>query len=372
MCLECKARSTFRFSVTLLLLLLVHASPHPAAAQEGCTGIPSGGAAAVPDLRGFTPLFRQAGVAFLTRIEEAAPPGASLAVVNENPFPVTVDFGLQVAVGEEGAPPREVPLGRRCLGLAAGEAVELPATPPGPGAGQPIREVRVLSLGISGLTGASPAPRAAEPRGDAAADPEPAPPQFRCAEAPEGNARAACTAAYLAASARAAAHAGAFAGTTRACLLEYAALQERTAELLRRGGPAGAAPLDRAPPCFSEESARWDFSMLQRLCPGGSWTPENRGVTTCRTPGLVPEPETAAAPTPEPPPPPESAPAPGLGGPSRRREIDLQLVLRLLLGTALSLAGAGILLRILQALALLLIVLPAGLLRRILGAAVPR
>lgn len=377
------------FIFLLLLLLPGWALPSSGAAQVACAGIPPGGSAA-PSLQGYVPLFRQAGVSFLTRIPGDPPPArASLAVANGNAYPVVVDFGIRVVIGADSAAPREVALGRRCVSLAAGQAVELPAAVEGSAPGERVRTVRVLNLDISGLPSGAPAPLPGgtppAPGGPALAAQPGQPPEaaYGCAAA-EGSAADACTAAYLAASARAAVLTGGFAGTTRACLIEYATLQERAAELLRRGDPAGEALSAQVPLCFSRESARWDFAMLERLCPGGRWTAENQGTPACETPGVVvaapaepapdspaaagpPEGREIAAPPAAPPPPEEAAAAE-----EPRSPIDLQLILRLLFGSVLSMAALGLFGPILRGLALLLVVAPTALLRRAVGGAVPK
>ena len=308
-------------------------------------------------------------------------------------------FGTFLEAGGGPASPRDLALGRRCVRLAPGQAVEVELPVPGRSlegvAGLP-GAVRIRNLSIAGLqrSASSPVPQGEvpqTPRAPESASPPAAGPdlpsgaaaQFGCASAPEGAARRACTAGYLAASARAAARTGAFAGTTRACLTEYAALQERAAERIRAGDPAGEVLADEVPACFSPASARWDFAMLERLCPEGRWTPANQGRVACGTPGLAALEEVAgpAAPptdtlpaTPAPAAASQASPsAPSQGGAAgpAREEIDLQRILRLLFGTILAIAGIGLLVPLVQALALLLVLVPAALLRRAIGSPEP-
>jgi hypothetical protein len=362
----------------LIALLALLALPTGASAQADCRAIPA--SAGAPDLGEFSLLFRQAGVAFSARTGEQV----AVAVANLNDFPVTVDFGTSLEVGPDSLRPGEVFLGRRCIRLAAGQAAAFPV----PEAPDQVRGVRLRNLSITGLsepaqgeapvTRPFPSPEAAP----AAAPPRAEGEQFGCSTDPGSAAGRACTASYLAASARAAVLAGAFAGVSRDCLLEYAARQEQSAALLRGGGAAAGAA---APTCFSQQSARWDFAMLRRFCPDAVWTPENRGVTSCSLPETEP-----ARPAPQPPPGAAARAGEGEGGrdtgperttaeeapasePARRdapRPADglamgIQTVLRLLFGAVLTLAGLALTIPVLQATALLLLVAPATLLRRI-------
>jgi tetratricopeptide (TPR) repeat protein len=156
------------------------------------------------------------------------------------------------------------------------------------------------------LAAGLPRPAAAvQSPGAAGADP---PTGYQC-EAGEGtpDARRACRSGFLAAAARAAAEAGAFSGTTRECLLELAAVQERAARMIRAGDPEGQALRQTVPACYAGGTPQWDYGALARSCPGGRWTAENQGVTGC-----------AAASAPESPA--GAAPADPLGEEARLRE----------------------------------------------------
>ncbi|HLL81015.1 MAG TPA: tetratricopeptide repeat protein, partial [Longimicrobium sp.] len=91
----------------------------------------------------------------------------------------------------------------------------------------------------------------------------------------------ACSTAFMAAAARAAAEAGRFSGTTRECLLEYAALQETAAGLIRASDARGDSLRLTTPACYNRGEARWGYEALAAACPHGAWTAGNSGRVDC-------------------------------------------------------------------------------------------
>ncbi len=85
----------------------------------------------------------------------------------------------------------------------------------------------------------------------------------------------------MAAAARAAAEAGQFTGTTRECLLEYAALQESAAGLIRAADARGDSMRLTTPACYNRGEARWGYDALAAGCPHGAWTASNTGRVDC-------------------------------------------------------------------------------------------
>lgn len=289
----------------LLLLLPLHLLAAGLPAQEVCApGTVPRTSGEPPPLDEYRSLFQQGGVSFYARVVADSLPTAHLVIRNANAGAVEVSF--QVAGVREGG---EEPLGQRCVRISGGGSLHsVEGTTLLRVSGAPLTEVRVRNLSVTQLgAGAAMAP----PPGRVQEVPSERPPlqtaptpvaalrpstqQYACDQGAAGaRARAACTASYMGASARAAATAGTFSGTTRACLLEYAAGQERAAERIRAGDPQGEMLRLTPPACFVSASATWDFGALARACVGAVWTGANEGRVRCG--GLAPPERVAVAP----------------------------------------------------------------------------
>ena len=270
----------------LCAIMLAVSTGDPAAAQTVCPAAGFTNSRAEPPLLdAFTVLFRQNGVSFHARVEtDQAAPGGRLVIRNGNTYDVELSY--DVVVTGSAAP---VSAEGRCARIRAGEyAVDADANTVIRYDGGTPAAVRVRNLRMARAASAGEAIRAAAAPGAAA----PATPttaasasraelnQYRCGDGGAPGQRA-CSTAFMAAAARAAAGAGRFTGTTRECLLEYAALQESAAGLIRAAAPRGDSLRLTTPACYNRGEARWGYEALAAACPHGAWTAANSGRVDC-------------------------------------------------------------------------------------------
>jgi Flp pilus assembly protein TadD len=256
-------------------LVVAMAFALPAGAQTGCAAGFANSRAEPPLLDAFTPLFRQNGVAFHARVEtDPAAAGGRLVIRNGNTYDVEVTY--DVVVSGSAAP---VSAEGRCARIRAGEyAVDADANTVIAYDGGTPAAVRVRNLRMARVTDEAAAAPGAPPVARPAAASELA--QYQCGEGGAPGQRA-CSTAFMAAAARAAADAGQFSGTTRECLLEYAALQEGAARLIRDADARGDSLRLTTPACYSRAEARWGYAALAAACPNGAWTAANAGRADC-------------------------------------------------------------------------------------------
>lgn len=270
--MEARLRRGGAFVVVIAMIGVFAA---PARAQTGCAAGFTNSRAEPPLLDTFTPLFRQNGVAFHARVEtDPAAAGGRLVIRNGNTYDVEVTY--DVVVSGSAAP---VSAEGRCARIRAGEyAVDADAnTVIGYDGGTPAA-VRVRNLRMARVMDEPAAAPGAAPAARSAAASELA--QYQCGQGGAPGQRA-CSTAFMGAAARAAAEAGQFAGTTRECLLEYAAVQEGAARLIRDADARGDSLRLTTPACYSRAEARWGYAALAAACPNGAWTAANAGRVVC-------------------------------------------------------------------------------------------
>lgn len=267
--------SRLRRGAAVAALVIATAFALPGHAQTGCAAGFTNSRAEPPLLDAFTALFRQNGVAFHARVEtDPAAAGGRLVIRNGNTYDVEVTY--DVVVSGSAAP---VSAEGRCARIRAGEyAVDADAnTVIGYDGGTPAA-VRVRNLRMARVTDEAAAAPGAPPAARPAAASELA--QYQCGEGGAPGQRA-CSTAFMGAAARAAADAGQFSGTTRECLLEYAALQDGAARLIRDADARGDSLRLTTPACYSRAEARWGYAALAAACPNGAWTAANAGRADC-------------------------------------------------------------------------------------------
>ncbi len=279
------ALSARRWGALCALVLAPSAGALPAAAQTVCPAAGFTNSRAEPPLLdAFTVLFRQNGVSFHARVEtDQAAPGGRLVIRNGNTYDVELSY--DVVVTGSAAP---VSAEGRCARIRAGEyAVDADANTVIRYDGGTPAAVRVRNLRMARAASAGDAIKAAAAPGAAAPTTAYAAPassaeldQYRCGDGGAPGQRA-CSTAFMAAAARAAAEAGRFTGTTRECLLEYAALQESAADLIRTADTRGDSMRLTTPACYSRGEARWGYEALAAACPHGAWTAANSGRVDC-------------------------------------------------------------------------------------------
>jgi len=274
-----------RWGALCALVLAACTGALPAAAQTVCPAAGFTNSRAEPPLLdAFTVLFRQNGVAFHARVEtDEAAPGGRLVIRNGNTYDVELSY--DVVVTGSAAP---VSAEGRCARIRAGEyAVDADANTvirydggtPAAVRVRNLRMARVASAGEAIKAAAAPGP--ATPTATAAAPASAAElDQYRCGDGGAPGQRA-CSTAFMAAAARAAAESGRFTGTTRECLLEYAALQESAAGLIRASDARGDSLRLTTPACYNRGEARWGYEALAASCPHGAWTAANKGRVDC-------------------------------------------------------------------------------------------
>lgn len=272
-----------RWGALCAFVLAASTGALPAAAQTMCPDAGFTNSRAEPPLLdAFTVLFRQNGVSFHARVEtDQAAPGGRLVIRNGNTYDVELSY--DVVVTGSAAP---VSAEGRCARIRAGEyAVDADANTVIRYEGGTPAAVRVRNLRMARAASAGEAIKAAAAPGAAA--PGTAAPassaelnQYRCGDGGAPGQRA-CSTAFMGAAARAAAESGRFSGTTRECLLEYAALQESAAGLIRASNPRGDSLRLTTPACYNRGDARWGYEALAASCPHGAWTAANSGRVDC-------------------------------------------------------------------------------------------
>lgn len=272
-----------RWGALCALVLAASAGALPAAGQTMCPDAGFTNSRAEPPLLdAFTVLFRQNGVSFHARVEtDQAAPGGRLVIRNGNTYDVELSY--DVVVTGSAAP---VSAEGRCARIRAGEyAVDADANTViryegGTPAAVRVRNLRMARAASAGeaikaaVAPASAAPGTAAPASSAELS------QYRCGDGGAPGQRA-CSTAFMGAAARAAAESGSFSGTTRECLLEYAALQESAAGLIRASNPRGDSLRLTTPGCYNRGEARWGYEALAAACPHGAWTAANSGRVDC-------------------------------------------------------------------------------------------